>query len=96
MGIMRVYKCNGHVTTVKKTRSKTEYNCHYCSFMAMIANRLGAILGIPCRDHARPYSNIGLLGARKRGRKIRPETTWRSTFHEDMKEIKKLWYSTDI
>ena len=91
MGIMRVYKCNGHVTTVKKTRSKTEYNCHYCYFMAMIAHRLGAIFGISC-DHSRPYSNIGLMGARKRGRKMRPETTWRSTFHEDMKEI---WYSTE-
>ena len=61
--------------------------------MAMIAHRLGAILGISCRNHARPYSNICLLGARKQGRKMRPETTWRSTFHEDMKEI---WYSSDI
>ena len=60
--------------------------------MAMIAHRLGAIFGISC-DHSRPYSNIGLMGARKRGRKMRPEMTWRSTFHGDMKEI---WYSTDI
>ena len=62
--------------------------------MAMSAHRVGAIFaGISCRDHARPYSNIGLLGARKRGRKMRPETTWLSTFHEYMKEI---WYSTDM